>query len=386
MTSKKFLRTLLCGAVCLAPMAAASADIVIPTNKPGGADAEIREEIAKYDQTLPLMFPNLDPAGRRGGQTELASRVASSVAPNLEAPNAAPPLTTPNNRSDRSSLMLIRFNIRGITPAQVAGAAAIDMRVTWHTGNLNQGQETATNHGNGRLEYTYDPPPGGGANFDDDPKADDNGDEETRQIGFNYWVLNPGHPANTPAGKYIEGTGTSPANLSAVAYWNAPGILPDDNIGTIDVDPAQTTFLGNKKLMPELGLQNRLQLGGEFVFSSADYPALATHMVNALAAGDTYVNFIVAIDHDGNANFGQFNNFNYIVNPKEKTVLNNDTAWDADVTNPNNPLGSPHSGVANTGQYSPQLILRNVTPEPTSLALLCLAGLSGLSVLRRQRS
>jgi hypothetical protein len=353
-------------------MSVASADVVIKTNKKGGADAEVREEIWLYDFVPPISHPKLDPNGRRGGQTEIATRVQSLV------PAANETVPSPAIRTDRSSHFYLRFNIRGITAAQVLASPSVDLRLTYHSNNLNQSQETAANNSQGRLKYTYDPPPGGGANFDDTSKLDDNGDEETRKAGFNYYALNPGHPANTPAGKFIE----NPANLSGISYWTAPGLLPDGNIGTIDIDPAQTTFLGNKKL-PDIGTQNRLPIGGEFLF---DMPSLKAHLLAAIAAGDTYINVLVATDFDGNSNFTQFQNFNYIFNPKDKLTLNTDTGYDSDVTNPNNPLGAPFSGASNaTGNFSPQLILRGVTPEPSSLALFGLGALASLSVARRRR-
>jgi hypothetical protein len=64
------------------------------------------------------------------------------------------------------------------------------------------------------------------------------------------------------------------------------------------------------------------------------------------------------------------------------TTLNNDPSWDADTTDPNNPVGSPFSMADNsTGTFSPKLIL---VPEPNCLALLAVGLLAATAAPRRR--
>ena len=116
--------------------------------------------------------------------------------------------------------------------------------------------------------------------------------------------------------------------------------------------------------------QNRLPVGDEVVFSSA---ALENFIRASLNAGKPAVTIVVGLLHDGKVPVTDWKNFNYLFNAKEQTTLNTDTSYDADTTDPNNPLGSPWSGASNAedangfSPFSPQLIL--TVPEPSASAL-----------------
>jgi hypothetical protein len=82
-----------------------------------------------------------------------------------------------------------------------------------------------------------------------------------------------------------------------------------------------------------------------------------------LNAAKPTVTIVASIVHDGKIPINDWKNFNYAFNPKEQTTLNTDTGYDADTTNPSNPLGSPWSGASNIANasgfspFSPQLII-----------------------------
>jgi hypothetical protein len=165
----------------------------------------------------------------------------------------------------------------------------------------------------------------------------------------------------------------------------------DFNNGTKDldfVDPdgagplrAPLTPLG-VALFPVLPPQNRLPVGGQLLFSN---DALNNFVTLSLNAGKPTVTIVAAIAHDGKIPINDWKNFNYLFNPKEQVTLNTDTGYDADTTDPGNPLGSPWSAASNAtdgsgfSPFSPQLIL---VPEPASLALVAVGA---LALLRRRR-
>jgi hypothetical protein len=121
------------------------------------------------------------------------------------------------------------------------------------------------------------------------------------------------------------------------------------------------TYLGTLTF-PPLGVQNRLAVGSSVVFRSA---ALNTFILNAVNGGATNVTLVSIILHSGDEPVNDWKNFNYLFVSKEQTTLSTDVGYDADVTNPSNPLGSPHSAASNaTGAYSPALRLDPV-PVPS---------------------
>ena len=112
-------------------------------------------------------------------------------------------------------------------------------------------------------------------------------------------------------------------------------------------------------VFPEVPPQNRLPVGGALVFSS---DALNNFLVASLDARKTSVTIVAGIVHDGKIPITDWRNFNYLFNPKEQTTLTTDVGYDADTTNPDNPLGSPWSAASNAedasgfSPFSPQLI------------------------------
>ena len=159
---------------------------------------------------------------------------------------------------------------------------------------------------------------------------------------------------------------------------NAPGITFDGDVGTKDFN-SDLTFLGTVSF-PEIGSQNWLPVGEQIIFTSAN---LDQFVANALAGGATTVTLVSTVIHGGDAPFSNWTNFNYLFNPKEQTTLNSDPSYDADINDPNNPLGSPHSGADNSnGLYSPSLL---IVPEPTTamLSLLAMLGVVGRRPTRR---
>jgi hypothetical protein len=156
---------------------------------------------------------------------------------------------------------------------------------------------------------------------------------------------------------------------ATITYSNAPGMASDGNNGTKDydfVDPdgggplrAPLTPLGIA-LFPVVPPQNRLPVGGQLQFTSQ---ALTNFIVASLNAGKTAVTVVAGIFHDGKVPINDWRNFNYLFVPKEQLTLNTDVGYDADTTNPSNPLGSPWSGASNAENaagfslFSPQLAL-----------------------------
>lgn len=77
--------------------------------------------------------------------------------------------------------------------------------------------------------------------------------------------------------------------------------------------------------------------------------------------------------------FNTWINLNYLFNPKEQTTLNMDPNYDADTTDPSNPLGSPWSGADNSaGDFSPSLLIEEVEIQILEIPV---TGPSGLAIL-----
>jgi hypothetical protein len=279
-------------------LAPAASAVVIATSKGAGADAEVRDH---------------QPAMNLGVATELATRILDNVPPGASDIN------------DRFSAMYMKFDITGQT---AFANQTTSVRLTYRNSNLTPNRV----HDN--------TPPGN--NFD-------------YRTGIAFYGLDRDHPGNN----WSE---------TLITYSNAPGIASDGNNGTKDydfVDPdgggplrAPLTPLG-VALFPEVPPQNRLPVGGALVFSN---DVLNNFVVASLNAGKTSVTIVAGIVHDGKYPFNDWRNFNYLFVPKELMTLNTDVGYDADTTNPSNPLGSPWSAASNAenaagfSPFSPQLI------------------------------
>lgn len=331
MSCTRLFSLLLAGAFC-AP--ALSAPVWVPTNYGNGADAEVRE--AFFDVNY-----GINPNG------ELATRI-----------NNTRPAGDPNDSGDRNSLMYVKIDLTGYgMPAD--GKTAF--RMTYFNSNLVAN----------RVQDNFTPNP----DF---------------RTGLTFYGLRSGNTWDE----------------STITYANAPGInFPGDlNIGTRDLSiysSSTTPTSGPTGLLQPLGTvtfsqlgdagkgiagPNRMPIGGELVFES---PNLDAFVKAAIDNGDTEVTLVSHVTHDGSEYFHNFfpqwMNHNYVFNAKEKLTLNIDNAnWDADVLDPDNPLGNPLSGASNAnGEFSPSLLLQAVVPEPTS-AVLCLGALAGIAGLRRR--
>jgi len=263
-----------------------------------------------------------NPTQNRGTSTELASRVRNDF-----------PLGDPNDGSDRNSAMYTKFDLSGLdipTPLTTA------FRMTYRNNNLN----------GTRIQDTVTPNP-------------------AIRTGLAIYGL-----TNASLENWSEDT---------ITYLNAPGITFDGDVGTKDFN-SDLTFLGTVNF-PEIGSQNWLPVGEQIVFSSAN---LDQFVSDALTGGATTVTLVSTVIHGGDTPFSNWRNFNYLFNPKEQTTLNSDPNYDADINDPNNPLGSPYSGADNsTGLYSPSLL---IAPEPTTavFGLLAMLGLVGKPQRRRR--
>jgi hypothetical protein len=317
-----------------------------------GADAEVREEEinpALTDHDMDPMTPPVPvPQGtNRGSNTELATRRKDST----------------SNSGDRSSAIYLKFDISTIPDNIPNQTVTLRMFVR----NANQI----------RASRTVDHPPFG--NNTDNELFTDPVEMKFAVLGLTNFALN----------NWAENT---------ITWYNAPGITPDSMISATQ-DPGKYNFNTDMRVLgtfkyPTVPPQNALAVGQAVDFTDTD-GLLRDLIQEAKDAGQTHVTLVVHHGLNGfqattaeltadptiQATPNEFLNFNYLFIPKEMTTLNTDAGWDADTTNPNNPLGGPNSGAANNGQFSPQLI---IVPEPYSVALLAIAMLTATALRRRQ--
>jgi hypothetical protein len=277
------------------------------------------------------------PSNNRGASNEIASRIIDNFPPGH-----------PNDGQDRTSAIYLKFDIAG---QPLLGTNTTAVRMTYRNTNLTPN----------RIHDTFTPNP----DF---------------RTGIAFYGLHPDHPGNS----WTE---------AGITYETAPGINFDFSPGTKDFDTVDPDGAGplvapliplGVKLFPMVAPQNRLPVGGVFEFIS---PQLDAFISSALTKGKSTVTVVASVAHDGKVPINDWKNFNYLFNPKEMTTLNNDPAYDADTTNPSNPLGSPWSGASNAtdangfSPFSPQL---RIVPEPGALGLIGLA-LAATALVRRRR-
>jgi hypothetical protein len=338
--------------------------VTITTNM-NGADAEVREE-----EILADLF-GVPQGMNRGANTELASRIRDSNA----------------NSGDRSSAMYLKFDISGLTQADIDNNV---IRLRMHVRNAAQIREN-------RRSF---------------PVLGGTGGNPTQISFFNVYGLN-----NFALDSWAENT---------LTWYNAPGITPDClDENSCDNDPGKFNFNSDMSLLGQLIYPRIFPANGLPTGSPVDYydgnGALKSLIQAAKDAGRTHVTLAVAlginglIQADGGTASNDFINFNYLFTPKEQVTMTNDTAFDADGGGSNPATGSPFScqsasvcpGLGNIynpttmagnpwngwnspdpsspyyGRFSPKLLF--TVPEPTSVALVGISLLLALSLGRRRK-
>ena len=277
-----------------------SAVIVIPTNL-GGADAEVREE---------ELAPNASgvPQGvNRGANIELATRIKDA---------------TGNPTSDRTSAIYLKFNIAGVTQANLDATQA-RLQLSVRNNNISESRQN---------------------DFSPMFPLDD---AHRISMVFNVFGLtNFTHPNYDWA-------------ENALTWYNAPGITPDDPAGTSDNgtdanDPGKFNFNSDLTLLGQLPLtqvvpQNHLAVGSKVVYT--DQSGLLHQLIqDAKTQGRTNITLVVATAMDGfdasalesettQSTPQSMLNFNYLFNPKEQTTLQADPSYDPDSGGPLPPTG-----------------------------------------------
>lgn len=263
-----------------------------------------------------------NPTQNRGDGTELATRVIDRFTP------------ATFDFADRRSVMFLQFDLLG-----TGGATGADLRLTYRNNNLSISRIS-----------------------DQDNEAPDLGAQSLAVYGI-------------PGASFDEGV---------INYLNAPGMTPDGEVGTNDLDAGN--LLGTVDF-PDIGTQNHLPIGGALVF---DDPALDAFIAGEIANGSEVAVLAVTANMSGilkdtgdpnQEKFGDeptnWGNFNYLFNPKEQTTLNTDN-YDPDG---NGSIGNAFGTDNSTGAFSPTLIFQGV-PEPSSALLGALA--VGFAALRRR--
>jgi hypothetical protein len=294
--------------------AAAYAAIIIPTNFGNGADAEVREESG---------------TANRGTNMEIATRKSSDGTVSLAGNNSA---------------IFLRFDIRGLTNAQVLANPGAQLRIRTRQANNIQPNDVHAPH------------------------------PITAADVYNRFNV-----------RGLSQTLSDPWEENLITYNTAPGITPDSNVGTEDFNAADYTSLGSFQL-PNIDGQNWMAAGTTVEFNSA---ALYTFVQSAVAAGRNSVTLVVnmALPALRPANGGttptSFLGQNYVFLSKDNPTVPADASWDANTADPNNPLGSPWSNMDNRfGDFSPHLLLG--VPEPGSAVLLVMGAMIGLAARRRR--
>jgi hypothetical protein len=345
----------LAASLCFQLASLSRAAILIPTNQNGGADAEVREE----EQGTPTpIYPGVN----RGSNFELATRILDS---------------TNGGNSDRTSADYLKFDISGITLADLAANPYAGLRLRVGAPNINASRQTAPSPADPNVTVKMEFVLRGLTNF-----------------ALNNW------------------------SESTLTYYNAPGITPDATQAPFAADPGEYDFNSD---MPELGrfplttvgVQNHLAVGSLVRYGEDAGGPLHQLIAQAKAAGQNYITLVV---NDGLNGF-QANlrsgvtgeapgttptsmlNFNYLFIPKEILTIDNanngmgaqpnnlnDTAWDPDGAGPIPAGPSPFLHASNAdGTFSPTLVLSDLpVPEPGSIGLAGLALLAAVAVRRRK--
>jgi hypothetical protein len=289
---------------------------------PGLAQAQSGQWIPTNDGGADAEVRESLPDTARGSLTEIASRIVD---------NCTPPGCTDDSR-DRNSMIYLRFDLSAVDDA--APGYLTKLRLTYRDRNLSVGRVR---------------------------------DDEGNLTGMTFYGLDP------------EASGAA-WDEATITYNNAPGITPDGDIGTVDIDEDELSLLGDQTFpdpATSTEFNPNLPVGGEFVFESE---ALDAFVRKALKNGYKYLTIVAIRSHDGTVTYQNWLNFNYLFNPKEQTTLNDD---------PTSPFGTDNT----SGEFSPSLYVEALpaTPVPAMswYGLLAMAGLlallGGLQQRRRRR-
>lgn len=338
MTSGRFLFSLVVSALCVAGAQIANAAIIITTNM-GGADAEVRESEVNPD------LGGVPQGANRGTNQELATRRATN----------------------RSSAMFMKFDISGLTPADLAGKN-VNLQLSVRNNNLPLNRLWISN---------------------------------PRQVmNFAVHGLDPNMVDGLANGNNHNANQVYDWDENTLTWYNAPGITPDDPDGTGGGQilgeynwNSDAPLLGSYS-WPLPRPENHLAVGQKITYGDAN-GNLKQLVLDAMTAGKTSVTLMVNHNVAVADSPGSWQNFNYLVIPKDMTTLNNDNNWDDDGAGPNPATGSPYSCLHSTvcpggtlgdntgGAFSPRLVIW--VPEPSSIVLLALGSLAALGWIGRRR-
>ncbi|MAT68582.1 MAG: hypothetical protein CMJ58_03580 [Planctomycetaceae bacterium] len=268
------------------------------------------------------------PTTARGTGTEIASRISGA--------------------GGRNSIIYLKFDVANITPYELAND--ITVRTTVRNNNLSSG----------RIENPF---VSNGAT-----------------AGFDYFVMDPTIAPGTDA---EQGTTTDPFDNQG-ADWDEATITPTNApaydfdgdfytkaTGTIGTPTQGLTYLGSQSFDPnDIGANGWIPIGTPFTLTTLP-PNSPLHQAIVAAQGTAHqtVTVVMGVSHAADHPVSGWLNFNYLFNPKEYTDVINDSS-------------SPWDGLARTANpFAPALV---TVPEPTTIALMGMAGL-GLMAARRRR-